>query len=160
MARNCQCAGSTCGCLVIAGAGIQITGRGTAADPYVVRNIASDLASSLAVTDTATVDMVRNGSGTSLDPFILSANVKMRLDQLIDVNDPQGTPAATESPVYVGTFGTDGHWEFRKPFVSYTTAGRPTPASAGVGGAIYDSTLGIPLWSNGTAWRKADGVAA
>ena len=42
---------------------------------------------------------------------------------------------------------------------SYTTATRPTASSAGAGAMIYDTTLGKPLWSNGSAWRDAAGVA-
>jgi hypothetical protein len=39
-----------------------------------------------------------------------------------------------------------------------TTAGRPTAASAGQGACIYDTTLGKPIWSTGTAWRDAAGT--
>lgn len=41
----------------------------------------------------------------------------------------------------------------------YTTAGRPSASTAGAGAEIFDSTLGIPLWSNGSAWRDATGTA-
>jgi hypothetical protein len=40
----------------------------------------------------------------------------------------------------------------------YTTALRPTAATAGVGGMVYDSTLSKPVWSDGTAWRDATGT--
>ena len=43
--------------------------------------------------------------------------------------------------------------------MAYTTAARPTPAAAGVGGVIYDSTLGLPIYSNGSSWRDATGAA-
>ncbi|MBH1956103.1 hypothetical protein I8H84_00830 [Candidatus Saccharibacteria bacterium] len=36
---------------------------------------------------------------------------------------------------------------------SYTTATRPTPASVGAGGQIYDSTLGYAITSDGTNWK-------
>jgi len=42
---------------------------------------------------------------------------------------------------------------------STTTAARPTPASAGVGAVIYDSTLSKPIYSDGTTWRDAAGTA-
>lgn len=158
MARNCACAGQSCGCLVIAGAGIQVTGIGTSDNPFVIRNIASDLASSLKVSDTLTLDMVLAGSGTNVDPFILQGNVTLQMQQLSDVSNPGGAPVAGAVPTYVGTQGAGGHWEFRQPFRAFTTAGRPTAASAGVGGVYYDTTLTKPLWSTGAVWKDAAGT--
>jgi hypothetical protein len=41
------------------------------------------------------------------------------------------------------------------------TASRPTAATAGKGAMIFDDTLGIPLYSDGTTWRKfSDNTAA
>lgn len=40
----------------------------------------------------------------------------------------------------------------------YTTANRPTAANAGNGGYCYDSTLGKPIWSDGTNWKDASGA--
>lgn len=42
---------------------------------------------------------------------------------------------------------------------TYATASRPSASTAGAGAMIYDSTLGKPLWSNGSAWRDAAGTA-
>jgi hypothetical protein len=42
-------------------------------------------------------------------------------------------------------------------FASYTTAGRPTAARAGV--VIYDSDLGKLIMYNGSSWRNVDGTA-
>lgn len=39
------------------------------------------------------------------------------------------------------------------------TSGRPTPAAAGPGAHLFDTTLNKPLWSDGTYWRDASGVA-
>lgn len=36
---------------------------------------------------------------------------------------------------------------------------RPSPAAAGVGTCIFDTTLGRPVWSNGSAWVDATGKA-
>lgn len=36
MPRGCGCAGNSCGCLVLAGPGVNITGTGNASEPYVV----------------------------------------------------------------------------------------------------------------------------
>lgn len=41
-----------------------------------------------------------------------------------------------------------------------TTAARPTPASAGVGGSLFDTTLNKPVWSDGVNWRDSAGVIA
>lgn len=48
------------------------------------------------------------------------------------------------------------HGPLRVP--GYTTATRPDAAEVGAGGHIYDTTLGLPLWSNGTAWHDATGT--
>lgn len=44
-------------------------------------------------------------------------------------------------------------------FLPVTTAGRPDPAAAGEGAAVYDVDLHIPVWSDGAAWRDALGNA-
>lgn len=40
-----------------------------------------------------------------------------------------------------------------------TTAARPAAATAGAGAHMFDTTLGKPIWSNGTTWRDATGAA-
>lgn len=42
---------------------------------------------------------------------------------------------------------------------SGTTAQRPT-AGLYPGRTYYDTTLGLPIWWSGSAWKKADGTAA
>lgn len=158
MARNCNCAGSTCGCKVIAGTGVTVSGTGTAADPYVITNSASNLADALQVTDSVTVDMVKTGSGTNLDPTIISANVTMKLQQLSDIQNPGGVPTVGQVPTYVGSSGVDGHWEFRVPFRPFTTAGRPAVATMPIGTGYLDTTLNKPVWSHGTVYRDATGT--
>lgn len=37
---------------------------------------------------------------------------------------------------------------------SYSTAGKPTAASAGTGGVLYDSTLSKPVFTDGFSWRE------
>jgi hypothetical protein len=39
------------------------------------------------------------------------------------------------------------------------TSGRPAATAVAVGTRYYDTTLGKPVWSNGTAWRDAAGTA-
>lgn len=41
---------------------------------------------------------------------------------------------------------------------SFTTASRPSAATAGAGANIYDTTLGKPIWSNGVDWKDAAGT--
>jgi len=43
---------------------------------------------------------------------------------------------------------------------SYTTATRPSAATAGTGTNIFDTTLGKPIWSDGTNWKDATGANA
>lgn len=40
---------------------------------------------------------------------------------------------------------------------SFTTASRPSASTAGAGTMVFDSTLGKPIWSTGTAWVDATG---
>lgn len=39
-----------------------------------------------------------------------------------------------------------------------TTANRPTASAAGQGSMFYDTTLGKPIWSDGTNWKDAAGT--
>ena len=75
---------------------------------------------------------------------------------------------ATQSHVFIGGTGyvaagsNDDY--VSKVGVGYTsrdsatvTGNRPTAASVGPGGRMYDTTLGKPIWSNGTVWKDAAG---
>jgi hypothetical protein len=42
---------------------------------------------------------------------------------------------------------------------SAATASRPAAATAGGGAMFYDTTLGKPIWSDGTTWKDATGAA-
>ena len=42
---------------------------------------------------------------------------------------------------------------------SAVTASLPSPSRAGVGGMAFNTTTNRPVWSDGTAWRYADGTA-
>jgi hypothetical protein len=44
-------------------------------------------------------------------------------------------------------------------FPAYATAARPDPATVAAGSAIFDTDLSKPLWSNGTSWLLATGLA-
>ena len=76
MARNCGCGNNTCGCSVVAGEGIDVSGTGTSADPYRVTAELGSLADVISFQDTTTIDFTVLGSGTPSDPYIVSAIVK------------------------------------------------------------------------------------
>lgn len=57
----------------------------------------------------------------------------------------------------IGTAGVGtGKGAFRPG--AWTTANRPTAASVGAGSQGYDTTLSIPIFSDGTSWRNAAGT--
>jgi hypothetical protein len=96
------------------------------------------------------------------------ANGELLLDPMggetaLRYNDPIGVKDAGIS-LYSGGVAinaTTGIYLNATKFVrvpSCTTANRPTAAAAGVGGHVFDSTLGKPIWSNGTNWRDATGT--
>lgn len=77
MAKNCGCAGSTCGCLVVGGVGIEVAGIGTQANPFVItRDTTTDsINQQIKFNNTTTVELSKLGSGTAGDPIILKAQV-------------------------------------------------------------------------------------
>jgi hypothetical protein len=156
MARNCNCSGSTCGCSVIAGAGIQVDGIGTAASPFVIKNLSALLSSQFGVDDTVTVTMILLGEGTVSDPYVLSAVANVEVGELTDVIDA-GPAAPGEVLTSVGT-GGGRHWEYQPTFRPYTTAARPVPAALTPGSGIFNTTTNKPNWTDGTNWRDATGA--
>lgn len=42
---------------------------------------------------------------------------------------------------------------------AFATGSRPSASTAGAGATIFDTTLGKPIWSNGTGWVDATGTA-
>jgi hypothetical protein len=142
-----------------AGSGISVTGTGTASDPFVITNIGASLNTALQVSDTITLNLTRIGSGTNLDPLIISGDVTLLMQQLSDVSNPGGVPLAGQLPVYVGTSGSGGHWEFRPAAPVFTTAGRPAVASVPIGYMYFDSTVGKPVWKkSASVYADATGV--
>lgn len=126
MSPRCDCAGSACSCLVTAGTGIAITGSGNPNNPYVITATTS-LAGALAVRDTATVDMSAVGTGTVVDPYIISAVARVGVRNLIDV-DPADVPVAGDTMSFNGT-----RWVFGPPPVAPAGAVNATDGITGTG---------------------------
>lgn len=77
MPAGCNCPGATCGCLVQGTSSVGVTGTGTVQDPYVISLGTLNIGNNFVVDDTTTVDLTLSGSGTALDPLVLSAAVKV-----------------------------------------------------------------------------------
>lgn len=73
---RCNCAGSTCGCNLIAGPGVTVTGTGTKADPFKVTATLGSLNAALSFNDSATIDFTVAGTGTPADPMTVTAITK------------------------------------------------------------------------------------
>lgn len=175
------CGKSTCSCIINAGSGIEVTGSGTATDPYVITSSVNDLSQYLRVEDTTTVNMSLTGTGTDGDPLVLRAVSLLRLTELSDVQDPSGGPSVGEVPVWVGS-GEDGHFEFQTPPVAPAGATNVTNGLSGIGsvgdpvkietsgtwglgvlaGYGGDSTIGAPIYvdSNGDIRSQPLGAVA
>lgn len=71
------------------------------------------------------------------------------------------TDGGAGNTIYFKYSGTDntGWISIGQPSSTFTTAGRPGADTLPIGSRIYDTTLSLPLWTNGTSWRKADGTA-
>lgn len=73
---------------------------------------------------------------------------------VFNFGDGAGTFDAPLSRLAAGTLGTTAAWRIG----SSNTAGRPAAATVGAGAQWYDTTLGMPLHSNGTAFADSLGV--
>jgi hypothetical protein len=78
MARNCGCAGASCGCKIISGGnGIQVFGIGTQEDPYMLSAEVGQLEGVIDFTDSATVNFTVVGQGTQSDPMEVTATASV-----------------------------------------------------------------------------------
>lgn len=133
MAR-CGCSGTGCSCLVQGGTGIEVDGAGTENNPYVISSTGggSGGGGGLTVADTATIDMVLLGTGTTEEPYVLSGNATVSMDELLDVADQD--PTEGQVLAWNGTV-----WQ---P-IPATTA--PAGAIAVGSGLLGDGSAGDPL---------------
>lgn len=136
-----DCGGTSCSCAIEVGPGLEITGTGSLSSPFVV-TLAGTIQDSLVVEDSPTMDLVLAGSGRPTDPYRLGAIPKIKVQDLIDVIDPEGAPSAGDTIVYVTSGVETPRFEFRPP--------PPNPAGAvNVGvGITGDGTLGTPIKVN------------
>lgn len=77
MARGCGCVGGSCGCALTGGAGVEVSGIGTAADPYEIEAVVSELNGSIQFDDSASIDFTAVGAGTPTDPIVVTAVAKL-----------------------------------------------------------------------------------
>lgn len=138
MARCCGGSG-TCSCRVEAGQGVEVTGVGSALDPFIINALAT-----LDVSDNTTFNLTLSGLGTVDSPWLLSVNYASTaaLDDLPDVSDT----APTNGQVLAWNT-TTLQWEPTAP----TTA-----ASGSVNhgnGLTGDGSIGSPLTPVGNAAR-------
>lgn len=149
MARNCNCAGGSCGCLVVGGTGIDVTGIGTKQDPFVILNKGVSVKNALTVVDTPTLNMHLTGEGTPSEPLALSADVRMSLSDLTNVS--KATPDPGDVPVWTVAGGV-GEWQYNAPpttppgAVTVTTGlqgdgSGPNPLRARTSGTFGSGTL-------------------
>lgn len=93
-----RCGGAdTCACAVVAGDGIDVTGEGTVAAPYMVA-VDGSATTALGVDDTGTVHLALTGTGTPVDPYEVTG----------EVPDGAVTPAQAPTLDLVGAKVRDG----------------------------------------------------
>ena len=51
-------------------------------------------------------------------------------------------------------------WVPTQPSQSVATSSRPSLGASDAGASVFDTTLGKPIWWNGTAWVDATGTPA
>ena len=89
--------------------------------------------------------LVFDVDGTSMTRIAFGINLAAGTDGAIDV----GTSARRFRNGYFTSWVRVG---------TTTTGGRPTAATAGAGATMFDTTLGKPIWSTGSAWVDATGA--
>lgn len=165
---RCDCSGSTCSCVVIAGSGATVTGAGTVNNPYIV-SAGGDIGERIVVSDTATIDMMASGSATVDDPLVISANATVGMDDLTDVE--AASPAAGDTITWNGSAWVTGPPAVVPPGAVNVGAGLAgngsveDPVRAAVSGVwgtapldIYgdDSTVGLAIYVDANGQLRAE----
>jgi len=87
-----------------------------------------------------------------------------KLDRQLPYNVPSTLQNSVEGQISIGSKGptqiNGSQINFTAPTRSLTstTSSRPQASSVPAGSQIYDTTLGKPIWSNGTDWHDAAGT--
>lgn len=136
---KCNCAGSSCGCSVTSGAGINVSGTGTAADPFIVTADITSLpiADSIAVSNSTSIEFGKKGTGAIGDPVIVTGQVVVR--------SPNGTRWA---PV-IDNAGN----------ATWVAAG-PAPTGAANSGGGTTIVVNDILYWDGSVWDSRASTAA
>ena len=58
-----------------------------------------------------------------------------------------------------GPQGPQGIPGSQAPIASGPTSARPSAVTEGAGAQFFDTTLGVPIWSDGAVWRNAAGAS-
>lgn len=88
---------------------------------------------------------------------ITQANGRAAFSGQVDLSSGTGINVTTVAPVLsLPQAVTD---LVNPGFPTYATASRPDPTHVPAGSAIFDTDLKAPLWSDGTAWLLATGLA-
>lgn len=107
---------------------------------------------------TARLGSVRlNGTGAPLQVLVNDVN-RMRITGSVVQFGNQVDLRGYTDDYATETWRIHSNWGYFRP-ATYTTAGLPNAATAGAGAMVYNTTLGMPVFSNGTAWRRPDGSA-
>jgi hypothetical protein len=67
-----------------------------------------------------------------------------------------GSSGESAGPMYL--MGSQVNVQAPLGVLAVSTTARPSAATVGAGGHIFDVTLGKPIWSNGTAWVDSSGA--
>lgn len=118
---KCGCSGQACSCAIVAGSNIEITGTGSATNPFRI----SSRPLNVQVADTATINMHLTGDGSVTNPFTVSA------DYIGTVEPPDWTPA--ESRTWSGS-------------VSLTDVTSPRTIRVTMNGNV--TAVALPTWSS------------
>jgi hypothetical protein len=96
---------------------------------------------------------------------IQKLNGDWRLMHRLPFNDPNQGVAPTQGQHVVGSGqgpvelqGTTINIGGPLSIQNYTTANLPDATSLPVGSHVYDSTLGKPVWTNGSVWTDSSGT--
>lgn len=134
MARNCGCAGSSCGCSIVSGdVNVVVEGVGSAKNPYVIKLSRQPITGQFVVTDSSSIDFTLTGSGTVADPYNLTGTTLTVI--------ATGAWGSTITNLTLGASGTDVN--------SYRAAGKRVRAkrilTLGTAPAVGDLVIPLPV---------------